>query len=590
MQPENLNFYWASLLIEELVRNGVDHFCIAPGSRSAALAVGAARHPGARCVVMVDERGAAFHALGHARATGRPAAVIVTSGTAVANCLPAVVEAAMDRVPLLVLSADRPPELQETGANQTIPQDHIFGDYVRWRGSLPCPDEALDPAMVLTAADQAAFRARRSPAGPVHLNCAFREPLAPVTQAFQLPPAVTLERWRQARQPFTRYAGHPELASEDELQSLADRLNSGARGIFFAGASPSGPAASLLQLAEKLQWPVFPDITSGLRLGADSGCLIPHYDLLLLAPAFRDLLEPELLVRLGHRPTSKRFSEFLLRHRGLPLAVIARHPFRDDPQHHASLRLEADPELLCRDLLKRIAERPASAWLEQLQAWDRAAGALLDQVLLDPAAGLTEPGVARLVSRLAPAGSGLFLASSLSIREMDMAAGHSPAAVTVTANRGASGIDGTIASAAGFAQGLAGPVTLVIGDCAAIHDCSSLAALRHLRRPFVMVVLNNQGGGIFSFLPIAQFPELMEPLFAAPQDVDFQALAAGFGVDYAAPRSLKEFQSVYRQRLEINRPVLIEVRTNRQENCSLQQQLQQKFQQLETPAGGGNPS
>ena len=226
------NLLWATLIVEELARSGVDFFCVAPGSRSTPLIAALAANERARSLVHFDERGTAFAALGYARATGRPAAWITTSGTAVANGLPAVVEAAIDGVPMILLTADRPPELRQTGANQTIDQPDIFGDYVRWRFDLPAPEAAVDPAMVLTTVDQAVYRARRTPSGPVHLNLMFREPFLPEDGDEPLAAPV---RWRESDEPYTRYAATRPAVDLDEVERLREELRPVKKGLVVAG-------------------------------------------------------------------------------------------------------------------------------------------------------------------------------------------------------------------------------------------------------------------------------------------------------------------------------------------------------------------
>jgi 2-succinyl-5-enolpyruvyl-6-hydroxy-3-cyclohexene-1-carboxylate synthase len=234
-QTGNLNQYWADLIIEELLRNGLEYICIAPGSRSTPLVLAAARHEKIKTLIGYDERSLGFHALGYARASGSPAAIITTSGTAVANLYPAVVEASTDGVPLIVLTADRPPELIDTGANQTIRQDRFFGDYVRWHFDLPCPDQSINPEMVLTTVDQAVFRSLTDLPGPVHLNCRYRQPLEPTDNPMPSGYDLNIQQWQKAQLPFTRYAMTKQIVPERELDALAGLIENTERGMIVAG-------------------------------------------------------------------------------------------------------------------------------------------------------------------------------------------------------------------------------------------------------------------------------------------------------------------------------------------------------------------
>ncbi len=545
---------WADQLIDELVRCGVTHFCIAPGSRSTPLVAAVARHPEARAIVHYDERGTAFWALGYGRATGRPAAWITTSGTAVANGLPAVVEASQDEVPLLLLTADRPPELRDTGANQTIDQVKLFGSYVRWQFELPVPDPDLDPALVRTTIDQAVYRSMRSPAGPVHLNCPFREPLVP--EPGKLAPIKAFN------EPHTRYAAPVMAPDPVALSELAATVRSVERGLIIAGRLRTAEAATAVaKLAAHLGWPLLPDVTSGLRLGADGFPLVPFAELLLRDPerAAR-ALQPEAVLHIGGRFVSKRLLQFIKAARLRCYAHVHDSPIRLDPVHRVTFRLEADVARTCTALVETLpATGRPSAWTRHWRRADEAVRNRLQQQFQHRE--LAEPDVAWHLARWLPSTHGLVLASSLPVRLMHTWAAPDGTQPPVAANRGASGIDGTVATVAGFAMGLERPVTLLIGDLALLHDLNSLALLRD--QPVVVVVLNNDGGGIFSFLPIAAHTELFEPFFGTPHGLQFAHAAHLFGLTYEAPRTLQELEQAYREACSRPTATLLEVRTHR---------------------------
>ena len=565
------NRLWADLLVEELLRCGVDFFCVAPGSRSTPLVAALAANPRAESLVHFDERGTAFAALGYARATGRPAAWITTSGTAVANGLPAVVEAATDGVPMVLLTADRPPELRETGANQTVVQPDIFGGYVRWSFDLPAPDLALDPAMVLTTVDQAVYRARRAPSGPVHLNPMFREPFLPDPEEpeDELPlPA----RWRESAEPYTRYAVTEPAVDAGEIEHLWEILRGVERGLVVAGRLRSRKQGeAVLRLSEALGWPVLPDVSSQVRLGASSANLVPFYDALLAGEAFGEARLPEAVVHVGGRALSKRLERFLAASRPDPYVVVRDNPFRLDPGHRVTHSIEADVVSLSAALAAKAEERPlAGAWTDGWREASERADEALDRAF-EETERLNEPLVARLVSREIPDGHGICVASSMPIRDLDTFASASGAPAPVAANRGASGIDGTVATAAGLARGSGRPLTLLIGDLALLHDLNSLAMLRDL--PVVVVVLNNDGGAIFSFLPVSGHKAFFEPYFGTPQGVSFEPAAKMFGLDYELPGAPAEFVEAYRAACSRGAPAMIEVQTDREENVELHRRL-----------------
>jgi 2-succinyl-5-enolpyruvyl-6-hydroxy-3-cyclohexene-1-carboxylate synthase len=564
------NRLWATLVIEELVRCGVDFFCVAPGSRSTPLVAALAENKDARSLVHFDERGTAFGALGYARASGRPAAWITTSGTAVANGLPAVAEAATDGVPMILLTADRPPELRQTGANQTIDQPDIFGDYVRWRFDLPAPEAAVDPAMVLTTVDQAVYRSRRAPGGPVHLNLMFREPFLPADREEGL---SAPDRWSESGEPYTRYAATRPAVDLDEIERLWEALRPVERGLVVAGRLPSRKQGeAVVRLAESLGWPLLPDAGSQVRLGARSENLVPYYDALLASEPFRDAHAPQAVLHFGGRAVSKRLEQFLVRSRPDPYVVVRENPFRLDPGHRVTHSVEADVREFCATLAKLAGSDapPNSSWT---RGW-REASEKVDQSLdhlFEESKELNEPLVARLISRHIPEEHGLVVASSMPIRDLDTYAAPDGAPAPLAANRGASGIDGTVATAAGFARSSGRPLTLLIGDLALLHDLNSLAMLRAL--PAVVVVLNNNGGAIFSFLPVARHKAYFEPYFGTPQGVSFEHAAAMFGLGYERPSSATEFVETYRAACARRTPTLIEVSTDREENVALHREL-----------------
>lgn len=575
METARANRLWAYLIVEELLRCGVGLFCVAPGSRSTPLIAALAANERAESLIHFDERGTAFAALGYARATGRPAAWITTSGTAVANGLPAVVEAATDGVPMILLTADRPPELRQTGANQTIDQPDIFGDFVRWRFDLPAPSLDVDPASVLTTVDQAAYRVLRAPSGPVHLNLMFREPLIPDPGEDEEPPSVP-DRWREKDAPYTRYAATKPAVDRTEIDALWNELRPVERGLVVAGRLASREQGEAVEkLARSLGWPLLPDVGSQVRLGGDHGN-VAFYDALLADEAFTGSHGPEAVLHVGGRALSKRLEQFVIRGRPDPYVVVRENPFRLDPGHKVTHSVESDVADFCAALSHAASENPPAAdpsWTNDWRATSNKADAALVRLFAERS-GLDEPLVARLVSREIPEGHGLVVASSMPVRDLDAFAAAGGAGVPVAANRGASGIDGTVATAAGFARGFGGPVTLIMGDLALLHDLNSLAMLRGL--PITVVVLNNDGGGIFSFLPVSRHEDFFEPFFGTPQGVEFGDAAKMFGLDYAHPGTADEFLAAYRAAHSGGGPALIEVRTDREGNVATHRELLEK--------------
>ncbi len=571
-----MNQLWGYLIIEELVRNGIDYFIISPGSRSTPLTVAVAKHPRAHKIICLDERGAAFHAIGYARATRKPAVLICTSGSAAANYFPGVIEAATDHVPIIILSSDRPPELRQTGANQTINQVNLYGTYQTSQFDLPCPTAEIDPKVVLTTIDLAVSRAQQSPGGVVHLNLMFREPLAPTEPSLEIP--ASLMQWHRTQAPYTRYARKLTIPAAVEIQDLIETIERTYQGVLIVGQLKSvAEINAVSRLAAKLNWAVFADIQSGLRLSDDLPNLIHYFDLLLLTDRSIALTKIDTVMQFGTRIVSKRWLQWLEKYPPTNYIAIVNDAERHDPNHLVSLRLESDIVAICDRLVADLAPSSPSAWVQQLRDDSRNIGLTAAKFL--KTSQLTEPGIARTISQLIPQGHGLWVANSMPIRDLDLYGGVNNSNPRIGANRGTSGIEGSIASATGFAVGLQAPVTAIVGDLSSLYDLNSLALLQRSIQPVILVIINNDGGGIFSFLPIAKSTDLFETYFGTPHGLDFAHAAAMFGIDYYHPVDRDELIQTYIQCTLDRRSATIEVTTNRSENWQFHQDLQVYIQQ-----------
>jgi 2-succinyl-5-enolpyruvyl-6-hydroxy-3-cyclohexene-1-carboxylate synthase len=495
----------------ELVRGGVSEVAISPGSRSTPLALAAARERGLRVHVHLDERASAFFALGAAKATGRPAVVVTTSGTAAANLFPAVVEASMARVPLLLLTADRPPELRGVGANQTIDQPELFGAYVRWFVDADVPTASENArAEWEDLARRAVARSLGPRIGPVHVNLPFREPLVPSGSRVELGGAP-LGETPKPREPVPTPA---------HVDALRDGLSL-ERGVIVAG-SLRAACRPALDLGERRGWPVIGEPTSRLRVPGSMSV----GPLLLADPAFARAHVPQVVVQLGPAPTSRAALAFAAA--AERLLIIDPDGVVGDPSRHASLRIEADPAWILETVLPDLAAATATSWLEDWHRAEEAARGAVDE-LLD---GWSEPFEGRVARDLAGClddGSSLVVGSSMPVRDLD--AYMAPRdGLRVLANRGASGIDGFVSTVLGVS--LAGrPTFALCGDLTLIHDAGSL--LWSARRGYhaVFVVPNNDGGGIFDLLGQRTLPEL-DTLFVTPHGLDLARLADASGAGY----------------------------------------------------------
>jgi len=580
LNPVNINHLWGMLIIEELSRLGADYFCVASGSRSSPLVIALAQNKRLKSFVHFDERALSFHAMGYSAAAKKPAVLICTSGTAAANFFPAVIEASKKKLPLMVITADRPPELRQTGAVQTIDQVGLFGKYVQRAVDMPCPDTKINPQFVLTTIDQAWYQAVRNH-GVVHINCMFRQPLSLVQTSEDLKTYIKpLNRWLQSQKPYTDYVMGFESVAIPPRKMIAERLKAIKNGLIVVGKIESADEANLvLQLAEKLGWPVFADVSSGLRLGQSHLNLIHYFDHLLLSDKILNKLSFDGVLHLGGRITSQRYYDFIHKQSPSEYIMVLNHALRNDPNHQVSLRIEASVTNFIQTVIGLIKPRKSSTALKVLSKANKIADKAIESFLVKDER-LSEPRVARLVSQLIPEAQGLFLSNSMPIRDMGNYADFKANVATVGGNRGASGIDGLIASAAGYARGLRAPVTLMIGDLAALHDLNSLSMLRDLPMPLIIVLLNNGGGGIFSFLPIAEFKEGFEKFWGTPHPYTLAAAASMFEVNYSQPMDAKHFKKAYAQALKAQTSTIIEVITNREENLKVHQRLQDAINEI----------
>ena len=589
---------WVGAIVAELVAGGVSDFVVCPGSRSTPLALAVARHPAARVWMQLDERSAGFFALGLARQRGRPAALICTSGTAAANFLPAVAEADLARVPMLVLTADRPPELRDNGAPQTIDQVGLYGRRARWFSDLPTPSDApglLPYARAVAARAIAASLA--APAGPVHLNLPFREPLVPDRAALEdlfqsrggapvSPPGDVNAVPGGAPAPTVRAVAGPRQLGDGPLSALAAALAGARRGLILCGPDcPPGLAPSVARLAAQLGYPILADPLSGVRCGPhDRRLVLAAYDAFLRDEGFAARHAPECVVRFGAMPTAKPVLQFLQRHPAARQVVVDEGGGWREPTSLAAEHLACDPLWLCAALVARLAGEgrqgaaqdepelapapmPLTLWSRAWLGAERAARTAIAQALGGREA-LSEPGVFAELAALLPDGATLFVGNSMPVRDCDTFFPASERRVTIAGNRGANGIDGLVSTALGMAAGGAGPLVLALGDISLYHDSNGLLAAKLHGLDATVVLLNNDGGGIFSFLPQAGEADRFELLFGTPHGLEFRPVAELYGARYTLAESWPAFREAVAAGVGGRGLHLVEVRTERGQNVA----------------------
>ncbi len=562
MNNQQITTLWSNIIVEELVRLGADFFCISPGSRSTPLTIAIARNPRARWKIFVDERSAAFFALGYARAFGRPAVLICTSGTAVANYFPAVVEASMDALPMLILSADRPFELLECGANQTIRQENIFGSYTRWNMQLPAPSKDTPLKALLSTVDQAVKKTLGTSGGPVHLNQPFREPFIPEIPDLNDPWVIPLQHWLENGKPSGNTIVPEKQPDTCSISMLRKLLAAAKQPMIIAGSmTNSADALAVNELANDLRIPLYADFSSGLRMVAS----VQPLQLLLQSHEFRKFIASDLVLHFGGNVIAKHPSTALKEWQPEHYIVVKSEPSRFSPDHNVTCRIEASIAQTA-SMLKGCRTTPPRI---DRNTTDHFFKAISEEIQNEqhPDKSVTDISAARMVSQLITEQQVLFVSNSMPVRDMDnYACSYHAGGIPTAINRGASGIDGIISTTVGFSTGHKKSATLMIGDIAFLHDLNALSLLSTLPFPLQIIILNNNGGAIFSFLPVSECTDVFETHFATPQNYSIRSAAETFGLDYACPQTNREFSEVYSAACSSTRSIVLEVKSSRAEN------------------------
>ena len=546
MSVSVFNRVWSKVLLETLVRQGVQHFCIAPGSRSTPLtleAVALQNASKARCYAHFDERGLGFFALGIAKSVQQPVAVIVTSGTATAELYPAIIEARQSGVNLIVLTADRPPELWECGANQAILQQNMFADYPVAAINLPKPATDYAAQWLIATVEQACFKQRQCP-GVVHINVPFAEPLydANPAQIDNPPWLAPIQRWLSQNKPWQQ---HPEAQQEVLMHEHWDNWRT-KRGVIVAGQLSPEQAMGINSWANTMGWILLTDIQSGVEPTT------PYADIWLANQTVRQkLLQADIVIQFGSRFISKRINQFLNEFNG-EFWVVEAGQNDVDPYHHNLTRFNAKAHHWLR-AHPPLRQKP---WLLEPLALSKFCAGFIEQQV---GGNLNEASLAHHIERVLPYNGILFLGNSLFVRLVD-ALTKLPEGYPIYTNRGASGIDGLLATAAGIAVGRDQPLVAMIGDTSTLYDLNSFALFKNVNQPTIIFVINNNGGAIFDMLPVDE--EVKEQFYRLPHNSDFSQVAAMFDLKYAHPYTWADLSSVLKQAYARRKTTLIEIKTN----------------------------
>ena len=580
----NINLQQTILFVQSLAAAGLRHVCIAPGSRSTPLTLAFDAHPDVEISVHLDERSAGFFALGVALSTDRPVALVCSSGTAVANFFPAVIEAHMSQVPLLILTADRPPELRHSGANQTIDQIKLFGDHVLWAVDAPLP-EADPPSVAMrnvsTLASRAYATANGLRKGPVHINFPFRKPLEPEERDWQL----EMQEAEAPHSPFTIYHSPSTiLPDEKQLNQLTDLISSHPRGLIICG--PRCPAGdfpeAVAALSRQSGYPIMADPISGVRYGpwvANTAVFSTYETRFQQMPGWP---EPEIILRFGAVPISKWLNSYIDRIQPAHRLHIRENGVWADDSHRTTQFWQASETAVCQALTAQLPSRTDRTWEQQVMETETAVRLRLKTALQE--ANFDGALAADLVE-LVPPDSLLFMGNSTPIRHLDQYGIATAKPLTAYANRGASGIDGNISTGLGMALGNGKRLIMLVGDITFYHDMNGLLGLRQLMQrggdaekapiPVTIVVINNDGGQIFRRLPIAQLDPPFTDLFLTPHGLTFAAAAELYGLDYVAINGRSDFRTALTHALSQPGPQLIEIQTSGENDEKIRKQINQ---------------
>ncbi|WP_233112710.1 2-succinyl-5-enolpyruvyl-6-hydroxy-3-cyclohexene-1-carboxylic-acid synthase [Aggregatibacter actinomycetemcomitans] len=544
MSVSVFNRCWSKVILETLVRQGVSHFCIAPGSRSTPLTLEAVRLQNANralCHTHFDERGLGFFALGVAKATKKPVAVIVTSGTAGANLYPAIIEARQSHVNLIVLTADRPQELWECGANQAILQENMFADYPLASLNLPRPSQDYAASWFISKIEQACHQ-QAEEGGVIHINVPFSEPLydANVEEIDVHPWLAQVQCWLSQNKSWTTY---PALHQEVIIHENWDHWRT-KRGVVVAGRMPAEQAMGIAAWANTMGWVLLTDIQSGVEAS------LPYADIWLANQTVKQkMLQADIVIQLGSRFISKRINQFLAEFKN-EYWIVDENPQAVDPYHHSHTRFVAKIHHWLR-AHPPLRQKP---WLLEALALSKFCATFIEQQV---GGNLNEASLAHHIERLLPNNGALFLGNSLFVRLVD-ALTKLPEGYPIYTNRGASGIDGLLATVAGIGIGSNQPVVALVGDTSALYDLNSLALFKKITQPTILFIINNNGGAIFDMLPVDA--EVKDKFYRMPHHTEFSQVASMFDLKYARPYTWADLSSVLKQAYSRREATIIEIK------------------------------
>ncbi|MCW9097786.1 MAG: 2-succinyl-5-enolpyruvyl-6-hydroxy-3-cyclohexene-1-carboxylic-acid synthase, partial [Ignavibacteriaceae bacterium] len=563
----NRNNLWSRIFIDQLAVMRVQHACISPGSRSTPLTYILSKNRKIKSFIHIDERSSAFFALGLAKVTGKPVLVITTSGTAVAELYPAIIEAYQQRTPLIICTADRPAELIGTGANQTINQHNIFRNHIRWFRDLGLPSISDTGFYHLQKIAIKAYRISSSEnRGPVHLNFPFKKPLEP----FSYTDSVSKNIFRTKPQRLIRTNSQistPKLEKSKDFKRIVSQLTESEKGIILVGPMEYDDKLikKIKELSGLLKYPVFADGISQLRFSVNKkdNFLISNFNSMFASQKFISEHNPDIILQFGRTPTSTIMEKFLEETDSVRYTIDT-YGDKHDPARTANLIFAIKPVSFCETLISQLREenfkRPKSNWSKDFIRAEEISENLKSKII-DRAKFPNEPSIITEILKLIPSGSNLVIGNSLPVRDLDNFAFKSSKKIKIHFNRGASGIDGITSTALGIAS-IKKKTFLITGDLSFLHDLNALAAAVKYSIPITILVINNNGGGIFESLPIANRVKHFDKFFITPHNLDLGEIIKSFGIDHQLITTRKELQRHLKNSLNLNIPSVLEIQTD----------------------------
>lgn len=577
----NRNILWAKTLVAEFVNAGVKYACISPGSRSTPLTYAFTTNKKVKCFAIIDERSSGFFALGLAKTTNSPVALVCTSGTAVAEFYPAIIEAYQSKIPLIVCTADRPPELQNVGANQTINQNNIYKNHIYWFANAGLPQankKRLNEIKIV--ARRALVECSIKNIGPVHLNFPFKEPFEPnfftdeVTQ-------VDLKVIQSISKILLNHYPAENPISKKTLQLISKKAVNHPKGIILVGLDnySNGFFEECIKLSVQTGYPIFADAASNMRFFAHANQnVLTSYDSYLRSETFIKYHEPEFIIQFGRNFSSKALSNFIVECSCEKL-LVNKFGNWNNPKDKSSSVVVCDPESFCKELSLLIKhntqQKSNKEWLNGFLEIEKAASKIKREIIETA----SFPNEIRIVSELIkaiPNGSNLMVSNSLPIRDLDLSVPLMKKEITVFHNRGASGIDGIISTALGIAQSSKRKTYLLTGDLAFYYDLNSLLTAKKYSIPLTIILINNNGGRIFEVLPISNYKKIFEKYFVTPHDLEFKVFIQAYGGNYRLVKNWQNFRRLLKQAANNNSFSVLELKTNAIESLSLRRKYFEK--------------